>query len=69
MSNPMTTYLLLFDSFRGAPSVTRGRVCLLYMPLVLASAVFLLSEYLGTRDHILLSYSTPPPHGYDKPAE
>jgi hypothetical protein len=39
----------------GAPFLTRGRVCLLYMLLVLASAVFLGSESLGTRDHILLS--------------
>jgi hypothetical protein len=39
----------------GAPSLTRGRVCLLYMLLALASAVFLGSESLGTRDHILLS--------------
>jgi hypothetical protein len=41
--------------FCGAPSLTRARVCLLYMLLVLASAVFLGSESLGTRDHILLS--------------
>jgi hypothetical protein len=41
--------------FCGAPSLTRGRVCLLYMILVFASAVFLGSESLGTRDHILLS--------------
>jgi hypothetical protein len=41
--------------FRGSPSLTRGRVCLLYVPLVLASAVFLGSESLGIRDHILLS--------------
>jgi hypothetical protein len=27
--------------FRGAPSLTRGRVCLLYVPLALASSVFL----------------------------
>jgi hypothetical protein len=27
--------------FRGAPSLMRGRVCLLYVPLALASAVFL----------------------------
>jgi hypothetical protein len=33
----------------------RGRVCLLYMLLSLASAVFLGSEPLGTRNHILLS--------------
>jgi hypothetical protein len=26
--------------FRGAPSLTRGRVCLLFVPLALASAVF-----------------------------
>jgi hypothetical protein len=55
----MTRYLLLFDSyglvFVGAPSLTRGRVCLLYMLLALARVVFLWSESLGTRDHILLS--------------
>jgi hypothetical protein len=38
-----------------APSLARGRVCLLYMLLTLASVVFLGSESLGTRDHILLS--------------
>jgi hypothetical protein len=37
------------------PSLTRGRVWLLYMLLALASAIFLWSESLGTRDHILLS--------------
>jgi hypothetical protein len=41
--------------FCGAPSLTRGRVCLLYMLLTLASVVFLGSESHGTRDHILLS--------------
>jgi hypothetical protein len=53
----MTRYLLLFDSygFCGAPSLTWGRVCNLYMLLVLASAVFLGSKSLCTRDHILLS--------------
>jgi hypothetical protein len=55
----MTRYLLLFDSYGlvycGAPSLTRGRVCHLYMLLALASAVFLGSESLGTRGHILLS--------------
>jgi hypothetical protein len=55
----MTRYLLLFNSyglvFCEAPSLTRRRVCLLYMLLVLASAVFLGSESLGSRDHILLS--------------
>jgi hypothetical protein len=40
-------------SFCGAPSLTRGWVCLLYMLLALASAVFLRSEFLGTRDHVL----------------
>jgi hypothetical protein len=45
----------LRSGFRGSPSLTRGRVCLLYMLLALASAVFLGSESLGTRDHILLS--------------
>jgi hypothetical protein len=44
----------LGSCFCGAPSLTRGRVCLLYMLLVLASAVFLGSESLGTDDHILL---------------
>jgi hypothetical protein len=48
-----------FDSyglvFCGAPSLTRGRVCLLGTLLALASAVFLRSESLGVRDHILLS--------------
>jgi hypothetical protein len=39
----------------GAPSLTRGRIGLLYMLMVLASAVFLGSESLGTHDHILLS--------------
>jgi hypothetical protein len=43
----------LRSCFCGAPSLTRGRVCLLYM--LLALAVFLGSESLGTRDHILLS--------------
>jgi hypothetical protein len=41
--------------FCGAPSLTRGRVCLLYMLLTLASAFLLGSESLGTPDHILLS--------------
>jgi hypothetical protein len=40
----MARYLLLFDSyglvFCGAPSLTRRRVCHLYMLLTLASAVF-----------------------------
>jgi hypothetical protein len=54
----MTRYLLLFwqlrSCFRGAPSLTRGRVCLLYMLLALASAVFLGSESRDS-DHILPS--------------
>jgi hypothetical protein len=65
----MTRYLLLFDSyglvFAGLPSLTSGRVCLLYMLLALASAVCLGSESLWTRDHITVSdlrlpFSTPP---------
>jgi hypothetical protein len=52
----MTWYLLLFDSYgHVSVSLTRGRVCHLYMLLTLASAVFLGSESLGTRGHILLS--------------
>jgi hypothetical protein len=45
----------LRSCFCGESSLTWGRVCLLYMLLALASAVFLGSESLGTRDHILLS--------------
>jgi hypothetical protein len=45
----------LWSCFSRAPSLTRGRVCLLYMLLVLASVVFLGSESLGTRDCNLLS--------------
>jgi hypothetical protein len=41
--------------FCGALSLRRGRVCLLYILLALARAVFLGSESLWTRDHILLS--------------
>jgi hypothetical protein len=59
VSKSWSRYLLLFDSygfvFCGAPSLTRGRVCLLYMLLAPASAVFLGSEFLVTRNHILLS--------------
>jgi hypothetical protein len=36
----------------GRASLTRGRVYLFYTLLALASAVFLGSESLGTRDHI-----------------
>jgi hypothetical protein len=39
----------------GALSLTRGQVWRLQLLLVLASAVFLGSEFRGTRDHILLS--------------
>jgi hypothetical protein len=39
----------------GAPSLTRGRIYRLQLLLALASAVFLGSESLGTREHILLS--------------
>jgi hypothetical protein len=41
--------------FCEAPFLTRGRVCLFYMLLALASAVFLRSESLWTSDRILLS--------------
>jgi hypothetical protein len=50
----MTRHLLL-SCYCGAPSLTRGRVCLLYMLLALASAFFLGSESLWTRYHTLLS--------------
>jgi hypothetical protein len=51
----ITVWRLRF--FCGAPSLTRGRVCLLYtrMLLTLVGAVFLGSESLGTRGRILLS--------------
>jgi hypothetical protein len=71
------TVLQLRSCSCGAPSLTRGRVCLLYMLLALVNAVLRVSE-----SHILLSqiwnfpfhrllrlagsqwrYSTPPPHG------
>jgi hypothetical protein len=45
----------LRSCFCGAPSLTRGWVCLLYMLLAFASAVFLGSESVGARDHILES--------------
>jgi hypothetical protein len=41
--------------FCGAPFLARVRVCLVYMLLVLASAVFLGSESLWTHYRILLS--------------
>jgi hypothetical protein len=43
------TVTVLF--FCGVPSLTRGRVCLLYI----ASVIFLRIESLSTRDNILLS--------------
>jgi hypothetical protein len=62
IEHPSRAYDPIFISLRqlrscfcGAPSLTRGRVCLLYMLLVLASAGFLGSESLETRGHILLS--------------
>jgi hypothetical protein len=45
----------LRSCFCGALSLTRGRVCILYMLLVVASTVFHGSESLGSRDYILLS--------------
>jgi hypothetical protein len=50
-----TTLWQLQSWFCVAHSLTRGRVCLLYVLLALASAVFLGYESLETRDHILLS--------------
>jgi hypothetical protein len=54
----------LWSCCSETPSMTRGRGCLLYMPLVLASAVFYGSESLWTRHYILLSqrlpFSSPP---------
>jgi hypothetical protein len=47
--------LRLWSCFSEAHSLTRGRVCLLYMLLALASIVFLGLESLWTRDDILLS--------------
>jgi hypothetical protein len=49
------TFSQLRSCFCGAPSLTRGRICLLYILLALASAILLGSDSLGTRDHILLS--------------
>jgi hypothetical protein len=52
--------------FYGAPSLTRGQVCLMYMLLVLACAVFLGSESLGSREPyftvsvLRLPFSSPP---------
>jgi hypothetical protein len=46
----------LRSCFCWAPSLTGGWVCLLYMLLALASAVFLGPQSFGTCDHILLSH-------------
>jgi hypothetical protein len=45
----------LRSCFCGAPSLSRGRACLLFMLLAVASVVFLGSESLWTHDHVLLS--------------
>jgi hypothetical protein len=53
----MTRYLLLFYSYDLTLwcALSDENICLLYMLMVLASAVFLGSESLGTRGHTLLS--------------
>jgi hypothetical protein len=51
---------LYYSSICRAPSLTRGRVCLLYMLLALGSAVFLGSESLGTALDLRLPFSSPP---------
>jgi hypothetical protein len=56
----MTIYVFIIfwqlrSCFSEAPSLTRGRVCLLCMLLALASIAFLGLESLWTRDDILLS--------------
>jgi hypothetical protein len=62
VSSPIWTHDQIFiilwqlrSCFCGAPSLTRGRVCLLYILLALASTVILESESRGNRDHILHS--------------
>jgi hypothetical protein len=52
---PKTRFLSPSDSWCGAPSLTRWRVCCLQLMLVLASAVILEPESCGTHDHVLLS--------------
>jgi hypothetical protein len=54
LSEPFRTYLHCYIN-KQVQFLMRGRVCLLYVPLALARAVFVGSETLGTRDHILLS--------------
>jgi hypothetical protein len=51
----LITVWQLRSCFCSVPSLTGGRVCLLYMLLSLASVGSLGSEFLGTHDHILLS--------------
>jgi hypothetical protein len=58
------TVLHLWSCFCGAPSLTRRRVCLLHMLLALASAVFLGSECLGTRDHIVTCWASHATNGF-----
>jgi hypothetical protein len=48
-------YLTVAGLLRGAPYLTRGRVCRLQFLLALASAVIFGLESRGTRDNILLS--------------
>jgi hypothetical protein len=62
IKHPSRAYDQIFITVRqlwvcwcGAFSLTRGRVCRAQLLLVLASAVIIRSESLGTRDHILLS--------------
>jgi hypothetical protein len=64
IEHPSGAYDRLFITLRqlrfcfcGAPALTRGRVCLLCMLLVLGSADLLGSQSLWSRDHILLSQS------------
>jgi hypothetical protein len=45
----------LRSCFYGVPSLTRGRVCLLYKLLALGNVIFLGSQSLWTCNHILLS--------------
>jgi hypothetical protein len=50
----------LRSCFCGAPSLTRGRVCLLYMLLALASAVPWISRPYFTVSDLRLPFSSPP---------
>jgi hypothetical protein len=53
---PRDIYYCLTVLFLWGAPLMRGWVCLLYILLALASTVFLGSESIGTRDHILLSH-------------